>query len=68
MLPYTQGPGSLPGAESVPERVFGIPWFKHDVAEDVVMYAKAFKKVALQAHKVRQTPCRPRSWANSSLL
>lgn len=44
-----QGPGTLPHAERVAERVFGVPWFKHDRAAEIERYATAYRKVALQA-------------------
>ena len=45
--------GSLPVAEAVGMRAIGIPWFKHDEPEAVERYAAAFRKVALQADKLR---------------
>ena len=47
-----QGPGSLPHAEAVLDRVFRIPHFKHDYPEAIERYAAAFRKVALQADKL----------------
>ena len=44
-----QGPGSLPVTERVGETVFNVPWFKHDDPEIIGQYAKAYRKVALQA-------------------
>lgn len=38
--------GSLPVTEGVAERVFSIPWFKHDNYEIIDQYVKAFRKVA----------------------
>jgi perosamine synthetase len=46
-----QPAGSLPVSEALAERCYGIPWFKHDRAEDIGRYAAAFKKVAVQAEK-----------------
>ena len=48
-----QAPGTLPVAESVAETVIGVPWLKHDRPEIVEAYAAAYKKVALQADKLR---------------
>jgi len=47
-----QGPGSLPVAEGIAERAFGIPWLKRDVPEIVEQYAEAYRKVAAQAEKL----------------
>ncbi len=41
-----QPPGSLPVSESVQERVFTVPWFKHYRPEVIEEYAQAFRKVA----------------------
>jgi len=41
-----QPPGSLPVSESVQERVFTVPWFKHYRPEIIEEYAQAFRKVA----------------------
>jgi dTDP-4-amino-4,6-dideoxygalactose transaminase len=49
-----QGPGSLPVSEALGQRAFGIPWFKHDRPEEIERYAKAFRKVAMQAAKLLQ--------------
>lgn len=40
-----QPSGSLPVAEGIQDRVFGIPWFKHDRPEAIREYASAFRKV-----------------------
>ncbi|MCE5257898.1 MAG: DegT/DnrJ/EryC1/StrS family aminotransferase [Chloroflexi bacterium] len=45
--------GSLPVSEAVGDRAFGVPWFKHDEPEYIEPYAAAFRKVALQADKLR---------------
>lgn len=37
--------GSLPVAEGIQERVFGIPWFKHDRPAIIREYASAVRKV-----------------------
>lgn len=44
--------GDLPISEKFLDRIFGIPWFKHDWPEAVEQYAIAFRKVALQADKL----------------
>jgi dTDP-4-amino-4,6-dideoxygalactose transaminase len=43
------GPGSLPVAEQIAGRSFGIPWFKHDRPEAIGRYANAYRKVAMNA-------------------
>jgi dTDP-4-amino-4,6-dideoxygalactose transaminase len=40
---------SLPRSESIPQRCFGVPWFKHDRPETIRAYAAAYRKVALAA-------------------
>ncbi len=47
-----QGPGSLPVSESIAERCFTIPWFKHDRPEIIAEYAAAFRKVAEHADEL----------------
>lgn len=47
-----QGPGSLPVTETIPTSTYSVPWFKHDRAAIIEQYAKAFRKVALQAEKL----------------
>ena len=47
-----QGPGSLPVSESLAERCFRVPYFKHDRPESIERYAAAIRKVALQADKL----------------
>lgn len=44
-----QGPGSLPVAESIPHTTFGIPWFKHDLPDEIARHAEAYRKVAENA-------------------
>jgi dTDP-4-amino-4,6-dideoxygalactose transaminase len=44
-----QPAGSLPHTEALPQRSFGIPWFKHDRPASIERYAMAFRKVAFQA-------------------
>jgi len=51
-----QGPGSLPVAESVPQRVFSIPWFKHNRPDAIRPYAEAFRKVAENASQLLEAP------------
>ncbi len=48
-----QGTGTLPVASKIAERAFTVPWFKHDRPEQILPYAAAFKKVALNAHKIK---------------
>ena len=48
-----QPPGSLPVSESMPERVFTIPWFKHYRPRLIEEHAAAFRKVAEQADALR---------------
>lgn len=47
-----QPAGSLPIAEAVASKAFGIPYFKHDRPEIIERYAAAYRKVALQADKL----------------
>ncbi|HOF17836.1 MAG TPA: DegT/DnrJ/EryC1/StrS family aminotransferase [Phycisphaerae bacterium] len=49
-----QGPGSLPVTESIPDRVFGVPWFKHDWPEPITQFATAYAKVALHAKELAE--------------
>ena len=44
--------GSLPVAEGIQDRTFGIPYFKYDCPEIIEAHAMAFRKVALQAEKL----------------
>ncbi len=48
-----QGPGTLPVAESIREICIGVPWFKHDVPEQIAQYAAAYRKVAEHADELR---------------
>ena len=48
-----QGPGTLPVAERSREIIIGVPWFKQDRPEVIAAYAAAYRKVALQADKLR---------------
>jgi dTDP-4-amino-4,6-dideoxygalactose transaminase len=45
--------GSLKISEALAERALGIPYFKHDRPEWIEQYANAFRKVALNAHKLK---------------
>ena len=47
-----QPAGSLPITESLPDRVYSIPWFKHYDTEIIGQYATAFRKVAEHAEEV----------------
>jgi len=47
-----QPKGSLPVTESMPERTFDIPWFKHYRPRIIKEHAKAFRKVAEQAEEL----------------
>jgi perosamine synthetase len=49
-----QPKGSLPVTESVPERVYNIPWFKHYRPQVIEQYAQAFRKVAENASEIIQ--------------
>ena len=40
-----QGPGSLPVAETLHNRIFDLPWFKHFDPEAIRLHAGAFRKV-----------------------
>ena len=42
----------LPVAEQAGQRVFGIPWFKHDQPRTIDQYAAAYHKVAHQAEQL----------------
>jgi perosamine synthetase len=48
-----QPAGSLPAAEGLADRCFGVPWFKHDRPESIARHAGAFAKVASQADRLR---------------
>ena len=49
-----QAAGSLPVAESMPSRVLCVPRFRHDQREAIERHAAAYRKVACQAHKLRE--------------
>ncbi len=44
--------GSLPVTESLPERCYGIPWFKHYRPQIIEEYALAYRKCAENADKL----------------
>ena len=47
-----QGPGTLPVAEGLAERVYPIPWFKKFRPTQITEYATAFRKVAEHADEL----------------
>lgn len=47
-----QHEGSLPVTESLPSRIYSIPWFKHYRPEIIEEYALAFRKVAENADEI----------------
>lgn len=49
-----QTKGSLPVSESLPERIYSIPWFKHYRKRIIEEYALAFRKVAENADELRK--------------
>jgi len=44
--------GSLPVSETMPERVYWIPWFKHYRPQIIEEHALAFRKVAEHAEEL----------------
>ena len=44
--------GSLPVTEALPDRSYGVGWFKHDRPESIARHAAAFRKVARQADQL----------------
>jgi dTDP-4-amino-4,6-dideoxygalactose transaminase len=48
-----QPPGSLPVSESLPERCYGIPWFKHHRPRIIEEHTQAFRKVSEHANELR---------------
>jgi len=48
-----QPKGSLPVTESMAERTYSIPWFKHYRPEIIEQYAQAFRKVAENADQLK---------------
>lgn len=48
-----QGPGALPVSENIGASTFSVPWFKKDHPRWIEKYAMAFRKVAVQASKLR---------------
>ena len=49
-----QGEGSLPVSESLSERVFSVPWFKHTNRKVIEEHAEAFRKVAVNAPELTE--------------
>ena len=47
-----QPKGSLPVTESMPERLYSIPWFKHYQPRIIEEHAEAFRKVAEHADEL----------------
>jgi len=47
-----QGRGSLPRAESIKERSFSVPWFKHPDTAAIDTYVQAFRKVFSRAEEI----------------
>ena len=47
-----QHKGSLPITESLPDRIFKTPWFKHNRPQIIREHAEAYRKVVTQAHKL----------------
>lgn len=47
-----QHKGSLPVTESLPDRIFKTPWFKHNRPQIIREHAEAYRKVVTQAHKL----------------
>src|SRR5437868_7094704 len=54
-----QPAGSLPVTESMLERIYGIPWFKHYRPQIIEEHALAFRKVAEHADELLGSPSRP---------
>ncbi|MDA0712073.1 MAG: DegT/DnrJ/EryC1/StrS family aminotransferase [bacterium] len=50
-----QKKGSLPITESLPDRIYSIPWFKHYRPEIIREYAEAFRKVVTQASELSKS-------------
>lgn len=48
-----QGKGSLPATESLPDRLYSIPWFKHYRPDIIREHAEAFRKVVAQASELK---------------
>ena len=48
-----EGDKSLPVTETMPLRIYGIPWFKHYRPEVIEEYANCFKKVAENADQLK---------------
>jgi perosamine synthetase len=47
-----QGPGSLPATESLPQRMYSIPWFKRHRPDLIEQCAEAYRKVAENADQL----------------
>lgn len=47
-----QPEGSLPATESLPDRIYKTPWFKHYRPEIIQEHIEAYRKVVTQAHKL----------------
>lgn len=47
-----QPEGSLPITESLPNRIYKTPWFKHNRPEIIKEHAEAYRKVVTQSHKL----------------
>ena len=47
-----QPKGSLPTTESLPNRIYKTPWFKHNRPAIIKEHAEAYRKVVTQAHKL----------------
>jgi perosamine synthetase len=47
-----QPEGSLPVTESLPDRIYKTPWFKHCHTNIIKEHAEAYRKVVTQAHKL----------------
>jgi len=47
-----QPEGSLPTTESLPDRIYKTPWFKHYRPEIIQEHIEAYRKVVTQAHKL----------------
>ena len=50
-----QPKGSLPVTESIPDRIYSIPWFKHYRPRVIEEYALAFRKVAENADEIEES-------------
>jgi dTDP-4-amino-4,6-dideoxygalactose transaminase len=57
----SQPKGSLPVTESLPERCYSIPWFKHFEPKIIEEHALAFRKVCENADELRKGKGRPKT-------